>query len=411
MITSFLLNIFFAFLGGLVMNFMPCILPLISLKISSFLQTSDYRKTFISKNFFYISGILSFFLLFGILLSCLKMSGIQIIIGSQMQSGGFLLTIFTILLLIGFNLSGLFEINFSKVVSATGEIESKLHRGKIGDYFNGFFVSLLAVPCTAPFISTALTYGLTASTFIFFTIIISMGIGFASPFIFAIFFSDKILKILPKPGSWMIKFKEFLAFPIYATAGWILFVLMKQSQFYYGSVAIFLTLFLLFFFWLHSNFEKMKFFYRALILLSILLFGYFILPKDQNYIGKPLPSTIFTKNEYGKKIDFSYDKLKEALEKKQKVFVVVSASWCITCHVNEKNALSSEKFFNSLKENEILYLYADMTNDNEEASRLLKEHNRLGIPLYLLFDTSGQNKTLPQILTEELVLNEFQNLK
>ncbi len=408
MITSFLLNIFFAFLGGLVMNFMPCILPLISLKISSFLQTSSDRKAFISKNIFYMSGILSFFLLFGILLSVLKISGIQIILGSQMQSGGFLLIIFTILLLIGFNLSGLFEINFSKIVSASGEIESKLHHGKIGDYFNGFFVSLLAVPCTAPFISTALTYGLMASNMTFFAIIMSMGIGFAFPFLCAIFLSKSILKFLPKPGSWMEKFKELLAFPIYATAGWILFVLMKQGKFYYGSVAIFITLFLLFFFWLHQNFEKMKYLYRALILAVILIFGYFILPKDYIIPENPMIKNL---NDFGKKIPFSKERLSEALAKKQKVFVVVSASWCITCHVNEKNALSSEKFFNSLKESEILYLYSDMTNENVEASKLLKEYNKLGIPFYLLFGSDGNSQILPQILTEDLVLNEFEGLR
>ena len=323
------------------------------------------------------------------------------------------MAIFTILLFIGFNLSGLFEINFSKVVSASGEIESKLHKGKIGDYFNGFFVSLLAVPCTAPFISTALTYGLMANNLTFFTIIIAMGVGFASPFFFAIFFSDKILKILPKPGSWMLKFKELLAFPIYATAGWILFVLMKQGQFYYCSVAIFITLFLLFFFWLHQNFEKTKLIYKAFILGLILLFGYFILPKDQKLIDH---SQHGHSSECGKKIDFSQEKLKEALQKKQKVFVVVSASWCITCNVNEKNALSSETFFDSLIKNNIIYLYADMTNVNEEASTLLKEYGRAGIPFYLLCgseidESNNQCNILPQILTKDLILEEFKNLK
>jgi suppressor for copper-sensitivity B len=408
MIMSFLLNIFFAFLGGIVMNFMPCILPLISLKISSFLQTSDSKKTFISKNIFYILGILSFFILFGILLSILKMSGMQIIFGSQMQSGVFLLTIFTILLLIGLNLSGLFEIDFSRVVSASGEVEKKLNKGRIGDYFNGFFVSLLAVPCTAPFISTALTYGLTSSHLIFFLVVMFMGVGFSFPFLCAIFFSNKILKILPKPGVWMIKFKELLAFPIYGTAGWILFVLMKQNQFYYGSVAIFITLFLLFFFWLNQNFQQMKFFYRVVILVLVLLFGYLILPQDHISMN----NTSCTQDEaYGKKLAFSSKEFKKALDEKKRVFVVVSASWCITCHVNEKNALSSESFFQSLKDNKIVYYYADMTNENKEASDLLKEYKKLGIPFYLLFGGDGEYKILPQILTEDLVLNEFKNLK
>ena len=116
-------------------------------------------------------------------------------------------------------------------------------------------------------------------------------------------------------------------------------------------------------------------------------------------------------NDFGKKIPFSKERLSEALAKKQKVFVVVSASWCITCHVNEKNALSSEKFFNSLKESEILYLYSDMTNENVEASKLLKEYNKLGIPFYLLFGSDGNSQILPQILTEDLVLNEFEGLR
>lgn len=409
MIGHFFLNIFFAFLGGLIMNFMPCILPLISLKVSSFLKQSDCRKTFVNKNLYYISGILSFFLLFGVLLIVLKSSGVQIVVGSHMQSGVVLLVIFTILLLIGFNLSGLYEINFSGVVSKTGEIESKLHHGKIGDYFNGFFVSLLAIPCTAPFISTALTYGLTASNGIFFSIILFMGIGFAFPFICTILFSEKILSILPKPGSWMVKFKELLAFPIYATAGWILFVLIRQDQHYYSAVAIFIVLFLLFFFWLYQNFEKVNFFYKAAILALALSLGYFILPREDIASKKVINNDYVV--EYGKKSSFSYEKLNEALKNKQKVFVVVSASWCITCNVNEKNALSSEKFYDSLKDRNILYLYADMTNENEEASKFLKEHNKIGIPFYLLFGSDGSSHGLPQILNEDMVLKEFENLK
>ncbi len=146
----------------------------------------------------------------------------------------------------------------------------------------------------------------------------------------------------------------------------------------------------------------MKAIYKIIILGSVLAFGLSILPQD-HLVGSQI--------EYGKKVAFSNEKLDEALANGQKILVTVSASWCVTCNVNEKNAMSSDKFYDALKKNDILYLYADMTNDNNEANLLLQKYGRSGIPFYILVSSDGTEEFLPQLLTENFVLDKLNSLK
>jgi thiol:disulfide interchange protein len=407
------INIFLAFLGGLIMNFMPCILPLISLKISSLIDSSEEnKKIYIEKSFAYIFGIICFFLCFAIFLSIFKFSGQNIIFGSHMQSGIFLFIIFIILFLIGLNLAGLFEFEINFLTNHASNIIFK-SSGLISDYFNGLLVSILSIPCTAPFIASAFTFALGTNYINIFLITIFMGLGFASPFFLLILFPNKILKILPKPGLWMEKFKVLMSFPIFGSALWILFVLIKQNNIKYISLALFSSFLIYFFIFFWKNFFKKNKILKIIFFIILIIISYFIFPNIQNNDHVILEKNINPSYDikYGIKEEFSEEKLKKYISLNKKIFIVASASWCITCHVNEKNALSSEEFFKTLKDKKIIYLYIDLTNKNEEGQNFLASKNQIGIPFYLLINSNSEEKKLPQILKPNFILNELNNLK
>jgi thiol:disulfide interchange protein len=409
---EFLFNIFLAFIGGIIMNFMPCILPLISLKISSFLGAGSDSKLYLKKNIAYSGGVFSFFICLGILISFLKITGQNFIFGSHMQSGFFLFIIFGILILIGFNLAGLFEFQIHTLTNKSSNFLFKFS-GLIADYLNGLLVSFLAVPCTAPFIASAFAFALKSNVLNIFLITFFMGFGFAFPFVLAIIFPNQIMKIIPKPGQWMEKFKNLMSFPIFGTAAWIFFVLIKKGDLKFCAISLFFLILSYFFIWFWQNFFENKKFLKILIFSLILLGSYFLFPEIQEKLEinhKPEINSEFS-FEYGLKQDFSKKKFDFYKNSQKRIFVVASASWCLTCHVNEKNALSSEAFLNKLKQKEIIYLYIDLTNHNEDGQKFLEEFKQVGIPFYLTIDSKGKQKKLSQILKPEKVLEDLENLE
>ena len=410
--SALFLNIFFALMGGFVMNFMPCILPLISLKISSFLGSYDNKCLYITKNVSYISGVLSFFFGLSCFLSVLKIAGKNIMFGSHMQSGLLLFVIFSILILIGYNLAGLFEITiFSSVSDTSSRFIDKFHGGQIlVNYFNGLLSSVLAIPCTAPFIGTAFAYGMGASGFLtIFLVTIFMGIGFALPFIFAALTPKLALKIMPRPGAWMDKFKQLMAFPILATACWILFIMVKQGNLFYVALSLAFALVMYFAIWLYRHFTW-KSIYKNAVILCALLMTYFLLPEFEKTKDRMHEKTKNASFEYGIKQEFSKNALNNALQNKENILIVASASWCMTCSINEKNALSSNEFMNALREKKIIYFYLDLTNENPEGQEFLNERMQIGIPYYVLINKNGKEVIWPQLLRNDIVMESLNNL-
>ena len=387
-------NFIFAFLGGLLMNFMPCVLPFISIKISSFIKSSDCRRKFTLHNLSYSAGILTFFVTLSVVLLVLQRSSQMIIIGSHMQSSNFLLAVFFVLLLVGLNLSGFFEFTLPIGLNRVSNLVSK-NNWFFKSLLSGFFVSLFAVSCTAPFIVTALTYGLTNPKYMF-VVMIGMAIGFSFPFLIATLYFKRISNILPRSGEWMVKLQKLLALPIFACLLWILFVLIKQDNYFGVGVALSFGFAIVSFFSVrklfHNFFEK-KIIYSVFLGVVIFSFSYFCLPalKLQQY-------------------EFSYKNFNEAIENKKKVLVVASASWCITCHLNEFNVFNKPDFKNQLAKSEVVYMYLDLTNSNDEGSKFLSHYKHSGVPFYIIFNTDGTHEILPQILTKQLVINKINNL-
>ena len=389
---EFFLNFILAFCGGLLMNFMPCILPIISLKISTFVKNSESKYDFILSNILYSLGIFVFFSALGLFIFFSKNVAGSVMLIGHMQSGVFLLMIFFILLLVALNLSGFFDFNFN---SGFNRISSFLNgnKGRIGYFFNGFFVSILSISCTAPFIVTALTYAMKSNANLILTMI-GISFGFSTPFLLAAIFSNKILNIIPHPGAWMEKFKNLMSFPIYGAALWILYVLTKQNNPIYFVIGISFGFSLFFITWFVKNFNLTI--QKKIIYCVIVLFlSYVVIPN-------------YSKDHVRE--NFSYQKLNNSLNNHQKIMVVASASWCITCYFNEKNALESSEFINLLAKKDVKYLYLDLTNSNQEGENFLMEYKHSGVPFYILFDSLGGYEILPQTLTKSFIIQKIENL-
>jgi thiol:disulfide interchange protein len=382
-----------SFAGGLLMNLMPCILPLISLKISGFLKHSHSKTDFIKSNLAYSGGILTFFTSLGLFIFFSKGVAQSVMLTGHMQSGIFLLCIFFVLLLVAMNFSGLFEINIHPGSSSISKILSKF-KGRFNCFLNGFFVSILSISCTAPFIVTAMTYAMQSNINLALTML-GISLGFSLPFILSAIFAEKVLNFLPKPGKWFDQFKTLLSFPIYAAALWILFILIKQKNDLYIAIALSYSLCLYLIIWIGKNFQ-LSFFKK------IIFYG---LPIILCYLVLPIPLSVNNLKE-----NFSLNTFQNAIEKKEKIMVVGSASWCVTCYVNEKNALQSNDFATLLKKKKIKYLYLDLTNKNPDGEKFLTQYNHSGVPFYIIFNSKGEYEILPQTLTKNLVEEKISNL-
>ncbi len=257
-------------------------------------------------------------------------------------------------------------------------------------FMTGVLATIVASPCTAPFMGTALGVAITqpATTALF--VFGALGLGMASPFLL-LTWMPKLAENLPSPGPWMETFRQFLAFPLYASVIWLLWVLGRQTDVSHASTVALGLLLLALAIWLFA---------RSLALpgktIASLLFA----------TGLSLPLLMGSTTEPTDTIWEPYTKtrLEELRYNKQAVFINLTADWCITCLANEKLALNSKRFKKALQDNNIYYLKGDWTNRNPEITHLLGKFGRNGVPLYLFFPAGGEARILPQLLTEKTVL-------
>lgn len=392
---SMLMLIIMGVIGGVVLNAMPCVFPILSLKIVHLLQYTTPQKRSLH-TWGYALGVMGTFLSLGGGVIILQALGHQVGWGFQMQSPVFILMLMVIFFMLALNLSGFFEMpGFSFSIR-----ENKEHEIRSVSYFlqsmgTGVVSTLAATPCTAPFMATSLGYALTASPVDIFMIMASLGFGFLVPFLL-LSSMPRLLALLPKPGLWMVTFKESMAFPLYGTVLWLCWVLSHQigkNAIFYGGGTLLLTAFCLWFY------QKMKFLYpkggRTIIFFSILMI---ILPFIYvSYYERPQKPERYTKEVFEKLL----------LEKKP-VFIYATASWCVTCHVNE-HVLDQQSIQQIIKEDHIRVLKADYTHHDKDVALFLKEHGHAGVPFYVFYDPSGKKHNLPQVLSEKNLLEAFKN--
>jgi thiol:disulfide interchange protein DsbD len=353
------------------------------------------------EGFAYGGGAIAAFVGLGLLLVLLRAGGEALGWGFQLQSPVAVAAFALLLFAVGLNLSGVFE------VPGIGAGDALARRGGvIGSFFTGVLAVAVAAPCTAPFMAAALGYALTQNAATALLVFAALGIGFALPFIL-IGIAPGVLRVLPKPGGWMVTFRQLLAFPMYGAAAWLLWVLSMQAG---GALAPALAAMLLLAFaaWLWSasrDATRWRVIGAALTVLSLAgVFGLLYVIETSAIV--PASSAAQAEVAGIPSQPYTAARLVDLRAQKRPVFVDATASWCITCLVNEKAALSGARVHNAFAAKNIAYLVADWTRRNPEITALLEAHGRTGVPLYLYYAPGAADaKVLPQILTESEILS------
>lgn len=406
---SLILALGFAALGGLILNLMPCVFPVLSLKAISLAKDAGNAQAHRTKGLVYLAGVLASFLMIGIVLVALRGGGAAIGWGMQFQSPAFVLVMMALFLVLGLNLSGMFVLGGS----VTGLGDSLTRRsGLSGYFFTGVLATIVATPCTAPFMGAAMGYAFTQPAPVVFAVLLALGFGFALP-ILLVSLSPALGRWLPKPGAWMETFKQLMAFPLYATVAWLLWVLSIQQGgdgVLAGSVTLIGVAFAI---WLFARVPEPGYgrsaAAAAIAVLSIGI-GVWSMPHSTAN-GAAVAQK--SQEQTGPKTEaFTKARLTELLGQNKPVFVNLTAAWCITCKVNERVALRSERIAKAFSDRDITYLVGDWTNGNPEITELLKAHGRVGVPLYLLYSGKPGEapEILPQLLTESIVLDQIAEL-
>ncbi|MBV1931771.1 MAG: protein-disulfide reductase DsbD [Porticoccaceae bacterium] len=379
----------FAVLGGIILNLMPCVFPVLSIKVmaTTSAHLGDHNKHVHSLA--YSAGIILSFMAIAAVMLVLRGSGQSIGWGFQLQSPIFVALLAYLLFVIAQSFSGQLTIGGSWMNLGQNFTQSN---SVSGSFMTGVLATVVASPCTAPFMGTALGVALTQSAGVSMAIFAALGLGMALPFL-ALSWIPGLMEKLPAPGPWMNTFSQLLAFPLYASVIWLLWVLGRQTSIDHAIVVSLGILLLAFAIWLNGHSKNIV--SRGVLALSLLAALSLAVNQeatDQEPLWEP----------------YSPLALSVLQDENRAVFINLTADWCITCLANEKIALSSEAFRSVLKTHDITYLKGDWTNNNPDITRLLNEHGRSGVPLYLYYDAKGNPaKILPQLLSEKVVLTAF----
>ncbi len=394
--TFSLYTLLIALIGGVILNLMPCVFPVLSIKALSFISSSGSSHSHHVHGWVYTAGAVASFLAIGGIIIGIRALGGDADWGKQLQSPIFVALMFYLFLVMGLSLSGF--VHFGSSMMGIGQ-SLTTRQGLQGSFFTGVLAVVVASPCTAPFMAPALGVALTQSPPIALSVFAALGLGMALPFLL-LSYSPKLAALLPKPGAWMETLKQFLAFPLYITAVWLLWVLGRQTSVDAAAVVVLGAIAIAFSIWLMQRKPKnntAKMFVYSLTLVSVVTgFGLAVKAKE------------FGKSEFWQ--PYSAELVADLRNSGQPVFVNLTAAWCITCHANERVALSRDAVKEAAKELNIGMVKGDWTNEDPRITALMHEYRRSGVPLYLMFpaDTSLPAEVLPQFLTQDTVLEAMQ---
>jgi len=381
-----------ALIGGLILNLMPCVFPVISIKALSIAKSAHGERAAIKREaWLYTAGVIATFLLLTIILLTLKAGGSEIGWGFQLQSPKVVAALAVLLFVIGLNLLGTFE--FGSGLQNTGaELTQK--SGAAGSFFTGALAVVVATPCTAPMMAGAVGYALAAPALVMLAVFMALAIGFALPFLL-IAYVPGLLSKLPKPGPWMVRFKEILAFPMFAAAIWLVWVLSLQAGedgvLFVLSAMLAVSLAI----WL---FKRKGMTGKALGVFSVL--AAITLPVS---ISANSASVEIAAGEL-KAEAWSPARVAELQAEGRPIFVDFTAAWCVTCKVNEKVVLNKSKTQKLFKDTNTAFLVADWTNKDDIIAAELAKYGRAGVPLYLVYaNNSVSPAVLPQVLSHNVI--------
>jgi thiol:disulfide interchange protein DsbD len=375
--------ILFAFIGGLILNLMPCVLPVISLKLFGLIVHRDEtQKQILKHNMAYSFGVISSFWVLAAVVLAIKSTGDQVGWGFQLQSPHFVFIMATIIFVMSLNLFGLFEF-----ITPGGRKlgNTQMKKGISGDFVSGVIATILSTPCSAPFLGTALTYAFTTSSLNIFLLLTFVGLGLSFPFILTGFFPS-LIKFLPKPGHWMEKLKYILGFTMLLTFVWLYDVLGSLININeYNFKLLFFYSLIFFAFFLRKKITK-RFGFNLIIFSIVIILGWNVLSQGTLSSTPNMDSkATISEYNYGK---WSPEKVKSL--KGQYVFIDFTADWCLTCKVNEKLVIKTDSFSNFVKENKINVLIGDWTKRDNTITSFLQSYGVVGVPAYFLVKPNGE---------------------
>mgnify|MGYP005732504179 FL=1 len=393
---SLITALIFALIGGLILNLMPCVFPVISLKVLSFVSMGGSSPRKIRNHaLVFTVGVIASFMLIALTIILLKQAGNFVGWGFQLQSP--LIVGLLSLVMVFISLVLITDNSFGESLTKLGNIG-----GSENGYYSSFLTGVLAVvvasPCTAPFMGAALGYALIQPSGETVPIFLSLSLGFSLPYLL-LAANPKLIDFLPKPGDWMVTLKEFFAFPMLATALWLLWVFSLQVN---QILVIFLLigwLLLALNFWIFQKDYKTI---NKVIFLGISIFSMIYFLPETEEIETEKNIIIGSATEW-------YEGIEDDLRNKnQPYFINFTAAWCITCQSNEITAFSKDGFKSLLEEKNIEYIKADWTNRNDAITRSLKKYGRSGVPFYVYWEPGFENpKILPAILTDQIIKNNL----
>ena len=424
-----ILYMFFAFLGGLLLNIMPCVLPVIALKVFGLVRMAGDRPARIKGlGVSFAAGILASFLTLALVVIVLQLAGQQVGWGFQFQEPRFVIAMAALVFAFGLSLFGVFEITLPGAV-VTGISSAVAHQNGGGkgsgygaSFGEGVFATVLATPCTAPFLGSALGFAFAQPWWVILLIFTCVAAGMAIPYV-VLTARPAWIRFLPKPGAWMVSAQQFMGFLMMATLLWLLYILGKQM----GMEAVIWTgAFLLsvgLACWVFGKFATLtasrRTYWLTLVAALLLVIGGYLL-----FLVSALDiSTAIAVESSGTPVaaagggiewkQFSLAGLEEDLKGDRPVFLDFTAEWCLTCKVNEKTVLDTKEVIEKFRALHVLPVRADWTNRNPDITRLLSKFGRSGVPLYVIFPPgrSGSPLLLPEVITRGIVLDALDSAR
>ena len=387
-----------ALLGGLILNLMPCVLPVLSIKLLGLVENNDGAARAKAHALWYTAGVLLSFVALGATVLALRHAGEALGWGFQLQKPGVVAALGLVMFAFGLSLSGVWHVG-GRWVGAGQGLASR--SGPAGDFFTGVLAVVVAAPCTAPFMAPALGWAFTASTTSALLVFACLGLGLALPFLL-VGFVPALARLLPRPGAWMDTLKKLLAFPLYGTAIWLLWVLAKQRGADAAGLWAIAALAVAFaaWAWTHARMHAARWGFVA-ALLALLVVPWALsriasLPaNDTARAQQPADSVA---------VPYSAQRLADLRASGRVVLVNMTADWCVTCKANEKTVFARDGFRAALETHNAIYMVGDWTDVDPEITAYLQRYQAYGVPLYVVYPRGGGEGTkLPTVLTPALV--------
>jgi len=389
---TYIYYILISLLAGLILNVMPCVFPILSIKLMSVFSADqdNARVSFLTTAF----GIISSFVLLGLIFILLQYSKVSIAWGMQFQQPYFLILITLVIFLFMMNMFGQFEITLPNKLNNLSFFGS-INNAYLKDFFNGFFATLMATPCSAPFVGTAITAAFTETYTTGISIFLFMGIGMSFPYLLIASF-PKLINFIPKPGKWMVYIKYFLGLLLLATVIWLSNILLNFFNFYFLIFSFILFLVL-------SYRQKIPLIKNTITVIVLLI----VFSSSSLKLFQQNPTFKYDKDW----LNFFEIDIDQLIKQDHVVFLDITADWCATCQFNKINVLNSNKVINVLKDNKILLIRADWTKPNERINIFLEQYDRFGIPFNAFFSKNFPNGILlSELLSEKEIVNAINQI-